>query len=188
METLLALIIGTGLSAACGFRVFVPLLAISIAGMSGHVHLAAGFGWIGTWPALIAFASATVMEVGAYCLPWVDNALDLIATPAAIVAGVIMTASLIGDVSPFMRWSLAAIAGGGVAGMVQMGTTAVRGASSAMTGGLGNFFVSAVELIGAVLMAIVAILFPVVCVIVVVALCLFMIRKLMATSGANQTA
>ncbi len=187
MELLLGLIIGTGLSAACGFRVFVPLLAMSIGAMSGHVHLAPGFAWIGTWPALIAFGTATVLEVGAYFIPWVDNVLDAITTPAAIVAGTIMTASVIGgDVSPFMRWSMAAIAGGGVAGVVQLGTTLLRGASTAMTGGVGNVFVASAELIGAVLMAIIALLFPIVCAVVVVVLCFVMLKKLIGAGGLGE--
>jgi hypothetical protein len=187
MEIALSLIVGIGLSAACGFRVFVPLLGMSIAAMSGHLHLAPGFAWIATWPALIAFSVATVLEIGAYCIPWVDHLLDAVTTPAAIVAGTIMTASVVdGDLSPMLRWSMAAIAGGGVAGLVQLGTVVVRGASSAATGGLGNFFVSLIELAGAALMTVIAMLFPAVCVIVVLMLAIVMIRKLLAAPGSGK--
>src|SRR5215475_13958065 len=112
METLLSICIGIGLSAACGFRVFVPLLAMSIAALSGHLTLAQGFAWIGSYPTLIAFSVATCLEIAGYYIPWVDHLLDTIATPAAIIAGTIVTASMVTDVSPFLKWTLAVIAGG----------------------------------------------------------------------------
>src|SRR6266404_582426 len=98
METLLSICVGIGLSAACGFRVFVPLLVMSIAALSGHLTLAHGFEWIGSYPALVAFAVATCLEIAGYYIPWVDNLLDTIATPAAIIAGTIITAAMVTDV------------------------------------------------------------------------------------------
>lgn len=171
METLLGLIVGIGLSAACGFRVFVPLLGISIAAMTGHIALSPGFEWIGTPSALIAFVAATILEIGAYYIPWVDNIMDSISTPAAIIAGTIVTASMVGEITPFLKWSLAIIAGGGVAGIVQGGTVALRGASSTTTGGFGNFLVSTGELIGSILITILAIVFPLLCLFIVGWIC-----------------
>jgi hypothetical protein len=178
MELALGLVIGICLSAACGFRVFVPLLGMSIAALTGHVHPASGFEWIGTWPALIAFATATVVEVGTYYIPWVDNAMDALITPVAIAAGVIVTASLLGDVSPFLRWSLAVIAGGGVSGVVHAGTVAVRAMSSGTTGGGANFLVSTAELAGSILVTILAVLLPFLCLVAVVWICYKMITTI----------
>ena len=138
METALAFIVGIGLSAACGFRVFIPLVGMSYGAMNGHINVGEGFEWIGSWPALIAFSTATVFELAAYYIPWVDNALDAITTPLAIAAGTVTTTSLLGDISPFMKWSLGIIGGGGVSGLVQAGTVALRAGSSGTTGGLGN--------------------------------------------------
>jgi hypothetical protein len=76
METILGLIIGIGLSAACGFRVFVPLLGLSLAALTGHLDLSPGFEWIGSWVAFLAFATATVLEIGAYSIPWFDHLMD----------------------------------------------------------------------------------------------------------------
>jgi len=164
----MGLCIGFGLSAACGFRVFVPLLGMSIAHLAGHLELAAGFEWIGTWPALVAFAVATLLEIGAYYGPWIDNVMDIAATPAAITAGIIVTASQVSDVSPLLKWSLAVIAGGGAAAVVQVGTVAGRSVSTGTTGGLGNFMVSTTELCASVLVTALAILLPVLCLIVLV--------------------
>ncbi len=161
METLLSICVGIGLSAACGFRVFVPLLVMSIAALSGHLTLAHGFEWIGSYPALVAFAVATCLEIAGYYIPWVDHLLDTVATPAAIIAGTLVSASLVADVSPFLRWALAIIAGGGAAGMVQATSVLTRGASSAGTAGLGNPLVATAELAGSLLTSIFALLAPV---------------------------
>ncbi len=179
METLLGLVIGIGLAAACGFRVFVPLLGTSIAAMSGHLHLAPGFEWFATWPTLVALSVATLLEVVAYFIPWFDHLMDSIAAPAAVVAGTILTASMVGDVSPFLRWSLALIAGGAVAGTTQVGTMALRGASTAFTGGVGNPVVSLGELLGSVVMTLLALFFSVLGLIVALLICLFAVKLLL---------
>src|SRR5436853_4429776 len=137
METLLSICVGIGLSAACGFRVFVPLLVMSIASLSGHLTLSSGFTWIGSYPALISFGVATCLEIAGYYVPWVDNLLDTVATPAAVIAGIIVTASVVTGLSPFLKWTLALIGGGGVAGIVQGTSIISRGASSVGTWGLG---------------------------------------------------
>ena len=170
METLLSLVVGIGLSAACGFRVFVPLLVVSLATHSGHLSLAPGFEWLASDAALIALAVATAAEIAGYYVPWVDHALDALATPAAVVAGTVVTASLVTDVSPFLRWTLAAIAGGGSAGLVQGATVVARGLSTATTGGLANPLFATVELGGSVATSLMALVAPVVALVLVVGL------------------
>ena len=161
LEILLSLAIGLGLSAACGFRVFVPFLVMSVAAQAGYLDLAEGWDWIGSTPALIAFTVAAILEVVAYYVPWLDNLLDTVATPAAIIAGVVATASVVSGMSPFMTWTLAAIAGGGAAGIIQTGTVLLRGMSSASTFGAGNFAVSTGEFAGSLFVSILAFLLPV---------------------------
>lgn len=177
VQIILGLLIGIGLSAATGLRVFVPLLGVSIAAHAGHLSLANGFQWLGTWPALTAFAAATVVEVAAYYIPWLDHALDAAAAPAAVLAGTVLTVSLLGEASPFMRWTLGIIAGGGVAGVVQAGSMLARGASTATTGGLGNPLVATVEFTGSVLLTLLAILLPVLCAALALALVFFAISR-----------
>ena len=160
-ELILSAIVGVGLSAACGFRVFIPPLVMCIAAKAGHVSFGAEFAWMETNVALVIFSIAAILEIGAYYIPWLDNALDTIAAPAAVVAGTMTTAAMLGDISPWLKWSLAAIAGGGAAGAVQVTTTVARGASSVLTGGMGNWVVSTGEGIGAVITAILAIVVPI---------------------------
>lgn len=178
METLLNLIVGIGLSAACGFRVFVPLLGMSIASMSGYLSLSHGFEWIGSWPALIAFSTATILEIGTYYIPWIDNIMDALMTPIAVIAGTLATASMISDIPPFFKWSIAVMAGGGVASIIQGGTVALRAASSGTTGGFTNFLVSTAEIIGSIFVTILAIVLPLLCLAVVGWICYKMIKKI----------
>ncbi|MFO1096665.1 MAG: DUF4126 domain-containing protein, partial [Planctomycetaceae bacterium] len=161
MDLTLGLLCGIGLAAACGFRVFVPLLGTSIAAMSGQLQLSPGFEWMGTLPALITFGTATALEIGAYYIPWLDNLLDVVATPAAAVAGAMLTAAMVTDMSPFLKWTLAVIAGGGVATAVQTGTAALRGASTLTTAGAANPIISTVELATSILMTALAVLLPI---------------------------
>ncbi len=176
METLVSILVGIGLSAACGFRVFVPLLVMSIASMSGHLTLSGGFAWIGTYPALLAFAVATVAEIAGYYIPFVDHVLDVIATPAAVVAGVIVMASSVVGVSPFLRWSLAILAGGGVAGTFQAISGLTRVSSTAATAGLGNPLVATVEAAGATAFSILSIVVPLFGIVAIVLLLVFVYR------------
>ena len=162
MEILLGICLGIGLAAACGFRVFVPLLIMSIASRTGHLALGSGFEWIGSVPALVMFAVAAVVELAAYLVPWLDNALDSVATPAAVIAGTVAMAACVSGASPLLTWTLAVVAGGGAAGIVQGMTVVARGASSATTGGAGNPAVSTAEAGGSVFVSVLAVAVPVV--------------------------
>ncbi|WP_151748400.1 DUF4126 domain-containing protein [Acinetobacter lactucae] len=177
METILGLCIGVGLSAACGFRVFVPLLVMSIATMMGWFEPSKGFEWLAMPSVCLALAVATVCEVAAYYIPWVDNALETVATPAAMIAGTLTTMAVSsGEMSQFAGWAAAIIVGGGTAGVVQMSTVAARGVSTATTGGLGNFVVATGEWIGAILLSVSAMLVPALVAVVVLIAVILAVR------------
>jgi len=163
-----AILIGLGLAAACGFRIFVPLLVAAIAAKAGHLQLAAGWDWIGSTSAVVAFSIATALEIAAYYVPWLDNLLDTLATPAAVVAGILITASVAGDMSPLLRWSLAVMVGGGTAGLVQAGTAAVRATSTATTAGAANPAVSTAEAGFSISLSLLAVIVPMVAAVIVV--------------------
>jgi len=188
METVLCICLGIGLSAACGFRIFVPLLSLSVAAHAGHVQLANGFQWVASDAALIAFGVATVVEIGAYYIPWVDHALDVIAAPVAVVAGVLVSASIVTDMSPLLKWTLVVIAGGGAAGLVQGGTMLLRGASSVTTAGFGNPVVATAELAAAATISILSLLAPVFIAVVVLLGLVWIARKLWLRTQTRVTA
>ncbi|AMW79665.1 hypothetical protein AMD27_12705 [Acinetobacter sp. TGL-Y2] len=177
METILGLCIGIGLSAACGFRVFVPLLVMSVASLMGWFEPMTGFEWLAMPSVCIALGIATFFEIGAYYVPWVDNLLDTIATPAALVAGTLTTMAVsTGEMSQFAGWASALIVGGGTATAVQMSTVAVRGLSTATTGGLANPVVSTGEWVSALVISILSFIVPVLVVIVFVIALIWVVR------------
>lgn len=161
MEIILGLCIGIGLSAACGFRVFVPLFIMSISAIFGLFSPAQGFEWLAIPSVCFALAMATLSEIAAYYIPWVDNILDTIATPAAMLAGTITTMAVVsGEMSQFAAWAAAIIVGGGTATAVQVTTVAARGVSTATTGGLGNFVIATFEWMSAIMLSVLAMLLP----------------------------
>lgn len=163
METLYALLIGIGVAAASGFRVFLPLFGLALAGRFGGVTVGEDFAWLLSDGALVALGTAMVAEIAGYYLPLVDHILDAFTTPAAIMAGTLATAAmLVGIDEPVLKWGLALIAGGGAAGVVQAGSVVARAASTATTGGLGNPVVSTLEWMGALVVTVLAFLAPVI--------------------------
>lgn len=177
METILGLCIGIGLSAACGFRVFVPLMVMSIAALMGWFEPMTGFEWLAMPAVCLALTIATLCEIAAYYIPWVDNAIDTIATPAAMLAGTLITmAASSGEMSQFAAWAAAIIVGGGTAGAVQMSSVAARGLSTATTGGVANPVLSTGEWIWAILLSILSLLLPVLAALLVVMLVILAIR------------
>ncbi len=159
--------LGIGLAAATGFRVFLPLLIAALAARFGHLPLNDAFGWLATAPALFTLGSAAVLETLAYYIPGVDHALDVIASPAAVAAGIVASASVMTDVPPAVMWPVAIIAGGGIAGLTKGSTAVVRAKSAALTGGLANPLISTVETVGATGIALLAVVVPLICVVLV---------------------
>ncbi len=176
-ELILSLIIGIGLSASVGFRIFVPFLVLSVFSLLGFVNLSSGFDWIGTYPALIAFGFASLLEIIAYFIPWFDNLLDTIAGPVSIIAGALVMGSVLADFSPILKWSLAIIAGGGLAGTIQHSTGLLRLTSSTTTGGIANPVISTTEAGASFSLSALAILLPVVAFLLVLFLVIWVVRK-----------
>ena len=177
IESLLSIALGLGLAAATGFRIFVPLLIAGLAARFDYLPLGEGFQWLASTPALVMLVTAAIAETLAYYIPGVDHALDVIASPATLAAGVVASAAVMVDIPPAVMWPLAIIAGGGAAGLTKGSTALLRAKSGAMTGGLANPVVSTVETVGATGLAILAIVVPVVCLIAVVALLYWGTRK-----------
>lgn len=178
-QVLLSVAVGLGLAAACGFRVFLPLFMISLTSHLGFLKLAGTFEWMSSWPALIAFASATLLEIGAYYIPFIDNLLDSVATPAAILAGALAMMTQVGDQNPLLAYSIAAVAGAGAAGAVQGLTTITRQFSSLATAGFGNPIVATVEAGLSVGMSLLAVFLPLLGLLVVVTVIYFAVRSLL---------
>ncbi len=167
-ETIISIFLGVGLAASVGFRVFLPLFALSLASYFNVWELNESWLWIGSLAAVITLGVATLIEVFAYFIPWVDNALDAIAIPLAAIAGTAVMVSTVANLDPVITWSLAIIAGGGTATAIKGASATSRVASTATTGGLGNPVISTVETGTATVVATASIFAPILAVILVI--------------------
>lgn len=184
VETIISICLGIGLSASVGFRVFLPLFALSLASYFDVWQLNDSWQWIGSSTALITLGVATIVEIFAYFIPYIDNLLDSVSVPLAALAGTAVMLSTVSDLSPVITWALAIIAGGGTAAAISGASTTTRLASTATTGGLANPLVSAIETGTAIIMSIISIFLPILA-IILVTIVFFVIYKIYKKFKAN---
>jgi hypothetical protein len=179
--TILAALMGLSLASASGFRVFLPPFLLSIAVRTDtlvNLDLSdTSFAIFDSNAAVLVLGIACLAEFAAYYVPWLDNLLDTIATPAAVLSGVGMSSMVLVGTDPIMQWSFAIIAGGGSAGIIQLTTVAIRGLSSTLTLGFGNSFVASGENIASVVLTIAALLAPLIAAIFAVIIILLLVRQ-----------
>jgi hypothetical protein len=176
-DTFAGVALGIGLAAATGFRVFLPLLIAGLAAHFGHLPLSENFDWLGSTPALLMLGTAAVLETVAYYVPGVDHALDVIAGPVTLVAGVVASAAVMTDLPPSVLWPVAIIGGGGIAGLTKGSAAVVRAKSGLLTGGLANPVVSTAETVGATGLSLLALALPVLALVVFLVLLVWLLRK-----------
>lgn len=186
LGTVSALLAGISLSAAAGLRVFLPVLALGLAGRFGLLELGEEFAWLASEPVLLVVAVAAVLEVGAYYIPLIDNLLDILATPAAIGGGTVIVASLLPEMHGLLQWGSAALLGGGAAGIVQGTTVAARSLSTSSTGGIGNPLLATSETGGSLVAILLALVMPLVFgIIVILTLAWLLTRRLRRPNPAS---
>jgi hypothetical protein len=178
LDLALSAAMGVGLAAAVGFRVFLPMLVLSVGAYTGHLTLTSGLTWLGTPAALVMLSVAAAIEILAYYIPGVDNVLDVIAAPAALIAGTVVSAAVMTDLPPMVRWTTAVIAGGGAAGAIQALTSLLRAKSTVMTAGFGNHAIATGELAGALIVSLLALAAPLAAVALAGLFCWFAVRLL----------
>jgi hypothetical protein len=190
LDLALSIALGVGLAAATGFRVFLPMLVVSAAAYAGYLPLSESFAWLETPGALITLGVAALVEILAYYIPGVDNLLDALATPAAVVAGTLVSAAVITDLPPMLKWTTAIIAGGGVAGLTQGVTALLRAKSTVLTAGVGNPVIATAELGGSLLVSLLALAAPLLALLVVIAflwLAMRVIRRIARSASSSTT-
>ena len=190
LDLALSIALGVGLAAATGFRVFLPMLVVSAAAYTGHLPLSETFAWLATPGALIMLGVAALVEILAYYIPGVDNLLDTLATPAAVVAGTLVSAAVITDLPPMLKCTTAIIAGGGVAGLTQGVTALLRAKSTVLTAGVGNPVIATAELGGSLLVSLLALAAPLIALLVVIVfvwLAMRLIRRIARGASSSST-
>jgi Domain of unknown function (DUF4126) len=176
-EIITAVAIGIGLSASCGFRVFVPMLVASIAARMNLFPVNEGFQWLASWPAIISFATATVAEIVAYYVPFIDNFLDTMTTPMAVGGGTLLLTSVLPIDNDFLKWSAGFLFGGGAAATIQGGTVLTRLASTKLTAGAGNAVVATGEHAAAFGTSVLAVLIPLIFASLMILLIFYLMTK-----------
>ncbi len=176
-EVLTAIAIGIGLSASCGFRVSIPMLIAAIAAKAGIFPVNEGFHWLASWPAIFCFGAATVTEIFAYYIPVVDNLLDIIATPFAVIAGTLLLTSVLPIDNGFLKWITGILVGGGAAATIQGASVLTRLASTKFTGATGNAIVATGEHAAATGTSILSLFIPFLVASIVIVLVIFIISK-----------
>lgn len=177
MELLLALCLGVGISAACGYRVFIPFLIISFASRAGQITLSSQFSWISSDIALITLLIASIIEILAFYIPWLDNILDTISFPVSIIAGTVLTASFITGISPYLAWVLALIIGGTTAGTIKGISATARLVSTGTTGGMANHALATMENISSLVLSFLSLFLPILTAIVIVIAIIVLLKK-----------
>ncbi|GAB3954641.1 DUF4126 domain-containing protein [Spirosoma harenae] len=180
LQWIMSACIGVGLAACCGFRIFVPLLIASLATKFGIINISPDFAWLGQWPALLGLTIATIVEVGAYYIPWLDNALDAVATPVSIIAGTLLSTSFLQIDDPVLKWGLGLMFGGSSAGIIQAGTSLIRLGSTATTGGVANPVVATGENVASFGLSLFTIFLPLIAIVVIGVVLIFVLGRLIA--------
>lgn len=185
--TILSIALGIGLAASSGFRVFLPLFALSLSAYFGLWPINESWKWLASTPALVILGVATVVEIGAYLIPFLDHLLDTLAVPLAGLAGTAVMASTTADLSPEITWTLAIIAGGGAAAAIKGVNATTRVASTATTAGLANPVIAVAETGMAIVMAGLSLFLPFLAVFVLLLVGFWLWRKYRKTHNEPQS-
>jgi hypothetical protein len=186
LDLAISIALGIGLAAATGLRVFLPLLVVSAASYTGYLPVGENFAWLATPGALVLLGVAAVVEILAYYIPGVDNLLDTIAMPAAFVAGTVVSAAVITDLPPLVKWATAIIAGGGIAGATSSMTALLRAKSTVFTGTLGNPVIATAESGGSLIVSLLALAAPLAAILLIVVFFWLTIRLLRKITRGNR--
>jgi Domain of unknown function (DUF4126) len=172
------LLLGVALSAGSGFRVFIPLLVSNLAAKFGLVEVSENFQWMTSNSTTIVLMVASVVEIASYYITFIDNILDSIALPASVVAGTLLTTQFLKINDPTLQWGLGILAGGGVAGTIQAGTSLIRLGSTKFTGGIGNGFFSTFENFLSIVISLVSLWIPLIMGVLAILFVVWLLKKL----------
>lgn len=173
-----SLLLGIGLSAGSGFRIFIPLLISNLAAKFGVITPSADFAWMSSNTATMVLGVACVAEVGSYYIKFIDNMLDSIAAPVAVAAGTLLTTQFIAIDEPVLKWGLGLLAGGGVAGTIHAGTGLLRLGSTKLTAGFGNGILATIENFLSFIVALISLWLPIIMGVLALISVYFLIKRL----------
>jgi Domain of unknown function (DUF4126) len=180
-----SLAMGIGLAACAGIRAWLPLLMAGGLARWGIIELGPSFQFISSNRALILFGVATVIEILADKIPAVDHALDSLSTVLRPLAGSLLAASVLWQISdPLTALALGVAVGAPTSLVPHAAKSLLRAASTTFTGGLANPFISILEDLMAVALFVLTVLIPVVVAAMLLLISLLVVRRLGRRSSA----
>ncbi len=182
-STVLAILLGLGLSASTGLNTFIPLLLLSGAARFNiaGIELGEKFGWLTSDVGLTVLIVAAVAEVLADKIPAVDHFLDTIGTFIRPAAATIATAAALtgADVDPTIAAIVGFVVGTPTSLAFHTMKAGTRVVSSGATFGCANPVLSLIEDVVSIAFSVLAIFAPIVVpfVLVVLSLALWHVLK-----------
>jgi len=161
IEWVVPLLLGIGLSAATGLRVFLPFFLISLALHYNILSFEQNFIWLDNPYVVIALGIAVIVEIGGYYIPIVDHTLDIIGAPLAFCAGVVSMSSMMPEMPAYVDSIISLIVGGGTALSINSFSGMMRIKTTASFFGMANSTYSTIENILSTLFTLLAFLVPV---------------------------
>ena len=158
-----------GLSAASGLNAWLPLFTGALLNRLDVVDLAAPFDDLSGTGWIVVLGVLTAADFIGDKIPAVDHVLHGVGTVVAPVSGAALFAGQTG-METDIPTLVAVLAGGATAEAVHTGRAAVRPASTATTGGVGNPFLSLIEDAGSALLTLAAFVVPVLAALFVIVL------------------
>lgn len=160
-----------GLSTSAGLNAYIPLLAVALAARfpagDPWLKLAEPYNLMGETWVIIVLIILLAIEALVDKIPAVDTINDIIQTFIRPTAGALLfaaNANVVTDISPI----LAILCGVILAGGVHTVKGVARPAVTATTAGTGNWFVSILEDIAAVMVSVFSLLLPILTAIVLI--------------------
>jgi hypothetical protein len=174
----LSLSLGVSLAACAGLRAWLPLLLAGGAARMGWMELGQSFQFLTSDRALILFGVATVVEMAADKVPALDHLLDALSTVLRPAAGSLLAASVLWPVSdPLTALCLGVAVGAPTALLPHAAKSMLRGASTALTAGIANPFISLVEDAVALVLFVVAVVLPLLTVVALFVFAYWLVRR-----------
>jgi hypothetical protein len=161
IETLSNISTAFGLSASAGLNAYLPLLVVALtAKYTNLLTLSEPWNVLTSWWVIGVLTVLLLIEMTVDKIPAVDTLNDVIQTVGRPAAGAVLFAAnsgVVGDLHP----AIALVAGLLLAGGVHTVKSIARPAVTATTGGTGNWAVSIIEDVLALMASILAILLPI---------------------------
>lgn len=166
-----------GLSTSIGLRPFLVLAIASLAMHLGYLHPAQAFAYLGSDGATWLLAGLALFEFAGDKVPVLDHTLHVIHFATKPIAAALLVGSALPSTGGSPDTATYALMGLGAFNAlgVHAGVTTLRGASTAMTGGLGNPIVSVVEDVLALGATVLAIALPFVGAVIAIAMTIVLV-------------